>query len=228
MEVLTDLVDDSVYRPVPADPEFAERLGTTGKFNVVFGGQLGIAQHLDTVLDAARLLQSRPEIQLLLVGGGVEQARLERKAEEMGLTNLHFAARFPATEMPAVYALADVLLIHLKADPSFRMSIPGKTYPYMACGKPVLAAVEGVTAGIIQEAQAGLTCPPEDPEAMAEAIVRLVEMPTKERVRMGESARRVAVAKYGRDVVLDEHERVLAAAQSSRRPLDRSAEHGDR
>ena len=214
IEVLTDWVDEALYRPVPADPSLAARLGTTGRFNVVFGGQLGVAQHLETVLDAARLLESRPEVQLLLVGDGVEQARLERRAADMGLGNVRFTGRFPAAEMPAVYALADVLLIHLQADPAFRMSIPGKTYPYMACGKPVLAAVAGVTADIIRDATAGLTCPPEDAEAMAEAVVRLLEMPAEERVRMGESARRAAVAKYARGVVLDEHERVLASART--------------
>ncbi len=218
IEVLTDWVDETLYRPVPPDQDLAERLGTAGRFNVVFGGQLGVAQHLDTVLDAARaLLASRPEVQLLLVGDGVERSRLERRAADMGLTNVRFAGRFPAAEMPAVYALADVLLIHLKADPAFRMSIPGKTYPYMACGKPVLAAVEGVTAEIIREGDAGLTCPPEDPGAMAAAIVRLLDMTAEERARMGSSARRTALAKYARSVVLDEHERVLTAVGSGPR-----------
>ena len=227
IEVLTDWVDDELYRPVPADPDLAARLGMTGRFNVVFGGQLGVAQHLDTVLDAARLLESRPEVQLLLVGDGVEQARLERRAADMGLTNVRFAGRFPAAEMPAIYALADVLLIHLKADPAFRMSIPGKTYPYMACGRPVLAAVDGVTADIIGDDAAGLTCPPEDPEAMAAAVVRLLEMPAQERSRMGESARRAALAKYARGVVLDKHERVLAAARSGHQSSGRGAGQAD-
>lgn len=194
------------------DSSLSDRMGITDKFNVVFGGQLGVAQHLETVLEAARLLVSRQEVQFLLVGDGVEQASLEQKAAEMHLTNVRFVGRFPADQMPSIYALADVLLIHLKADPAFTMSIPGKTYPYMACGKPVLAAAAGITADIIRSASAGLTCAPDDPQAMAETVIRFLEMPSDARARMGEAARHAAVTTYARHVVLDEHERVLIAA----------------
>jgi glycosyltransferase involved in cell wall biosynthesis len=216
MKVLTDWVDESVYRPVPYDRDLAKRLDMDGKFNVVFGGQFGVAQHLDTLLEAAALLSPRPEIQLVLVGDGVEFDRIERKVASMALTNVKLTGRYLSNEMPAIYALADVLLIHLKADPSFRLSIPGKTYAYMACGKPILAAVGGVTADIVAENSSGLTCPPEDPHAMAEAIVTLFEMSTQERERIGNAARDAAVAKFSRDLVINLHERVLTALVSAR------------
>jgi glycosyltransferase involved in cell wall biosynthesis len=217
IEVLTDWVDDSQYRPLPYDSGLAKQLKMDGKFNVVFGGQFGIVQHLDTLLDAASLLSSRPEIQLVLVGDGVEYDRIERKVSEMGLTNVRLTGRYPADEMPAIYALANVLLIHLRANSAFSMSIPGKTYAYMACGKPILAAVSGVTADIIADSLSGLTCPPENPRAMAKAIVRLFEMPVEERERMGGAAREAAIAKFSQAVVIDQHERVLASLASRSR-----------
>ena len=220
MEILTDWVDDSMYRPVLYDRDLAGRLQMAGKFNVVFGGQFGVAQHLETLLEAAQLLMSRPKVQFVLVGDGVEHGRIKRKAVDMGLTNIRFLGRYPAEEMPAIYALAEVLLIHLKADPAFRMSIPGKTYAYMAWGKPILAAVGGVTSDIIANNSAGLTCSPEDPQAMAQAIVKFLEMSADERERIGGAAREAAVAQYARTVVLDEHERVLTAAGSADRGSD--------
>jgi colanic acid biosynthesis glycosyl transferase WcaI len=212
IEVLTDWVDDSMYRPVRKDSNLSDQLGMTDKFNVVFAGQLGAAQHLETVLEAARLLESRPEVQFLLVGDGVELAGLQQKAAEMHLKNVRFAGRFPVAEMPSIYALADVLLVHLKADSAFEMSIPGKTYTYMACSKPVLVAAAGVTADLIRNASAGLTCAPDDPQALAETVIRFVEMPSDERARMGDAGRHTVVTTYARSILLDKHERVLVAA----------------
>jgi glycosyltransferase involved in cell wall biosynthesis len=215
IEVLTDWVDDSVYRPVPYDRDLAQRLQMAGKFNVVFGGQFGVAQNLDTLLDAAWLLLSRHEFQFVLVGDGPEHARIEQKAKTMGLTNVRFLGRYPANQMPAIYSLGAVLLIHLKALPEYRMSIPGKTYVYMACGKPIVAAVAGTTAEIIADSSGGIVCPPEDPQAMVEAITTIFEMSAEERARMGDAARRAAQARFSRTAVIDEHERVLAAVGSA-------------
>lgn len=209
VRVLPDWADERVYRPLSPDPDLAARLGTTGRFNVVFGGQLGIVQKLDTVVEAAERLRDRPEVQFLIVGDGVEKPRLEREVERRGLSNIRFPGRFPAQDIPKVYALADALLVHLSADPVFALSIPGKVYAYLACAKPILAAAQGATADLVREAGAGLTCPPEDSAALAEAVLALLRTPPAARQEMGERGRRVFMTTYARNVVLDGLEEML-------------------
>ena len=209
LHLLTDWGDELVYRPIPPDPTLGEQLGMSGSFNVVFGGQLGIVQGLDTLLDAAEMLRQYHDIQFIIVGDGVDKSRLETKATERGLDNVRFLGRFPSEDMPQIYALADALLVHLKADPIFSISIPGKTYAYMACAKPVLMAVDGVAGDIIRSTGAGLTCPSEDSQALAQAVLQLFHTPRQEREEMGAAAQKVFLERYCRSVGLDRHEQLL-------------------
>ena len=211
LHVLTDWADERVYRPVRRDAELAARLRMAGKFNVVFGGQVGLVQRLDTVIEAAAILRAREDIQFIIVGDGVEKTRLERESVGRGLANVRFVGRLPSEEMPRVYALADVALVHLSAHPVFRLSVPTKTYAYMGCGTPVLMAVDGVAADLIRESGAGLTCPPENPGAMAEAVLRFSRMSREDREAAGRRARELFVRQYARSVVLAQCEALLDA-----------------
>ena len=103
-------------------------------------GQLGLAQGLDVVLDAAEELSNLPDAQFVLVGDGTDADRLRRVAGERGLNNIRFLGRQPAARMPHIFAISDVLLVHLRDEPLFRITIPSKTMAYMACGRPVLMA----------------------------------------------------------------------------------------
>jgi colanic acid biosynthesis glycosyl transferase WcaI len=211
LHVITDWADERVYGPVPRDAALAERLGMRGKFNVVFGGQLGILQRLDVVLEAAELLRPHPDVQFVIAGDGVERARLERETAVRHLGNVRFTGRLAAAEMPAVYALADALLVHLSSQPIFRMSIPAKTYAYLACGKPILMAMNGDAAELIRSSGAGLTCPPEDPAALADAVLTLLHMPPVAREELGRRARETFLAQYARSAVLRRCEALLTS-----------------
>jgi glycosyltransferase involved in cell wall biosynthesis len=143
-----------------------------GRFNIVFAGNMGPAQALGTVLDAAQRLRNHPEIQFVFVGDGIHKPELQKRAREMNLKNVLFHDRKPAECMAKYYALADVLLVHLKRDPLFEITIPSKTQAYLACGKPILMAVAGDAAEIVRSAGAGLVCPPENPAAMSETVLQ--------------------------------------------------------
>jgi colanic acid biosynthesis glycosyl transferase WcaI len=209
LHVISDWADERVYMPRPPDSALAHRLGMRGKFNILFAGQLGLVQKLDTVLQAAQILKPHAAIQFVIAGDGVERARLEQEARDRDLTNVRFVGRVPSADMPSVCALADVLLVHLSAHPTFRVSIPGKAYAYMACAKPVLMAVGGDAAELIRSSGAGLTCPPENPEAMAEAVLRFFRMPGAEREAMGLRGRECFVQGFSRSVVLRQCETLL-------------------
>jgi glycosyltransferase involved in cell wall biosynthesis len=132
LDILPDWADERIHRPAARDGDLAARLGMAGRFNVVFAGQLGIVQKLDTVIAAADLLRERSDIQFVLVGDGVERERLTREVEGRGLGNVRFLSIMPPAEMPKIYALADALLVHLSGHQVFRLTIPGKVYTYMA------------------------------------------------------------------------------------------------
>ena len=152
------------------------QIGEPGAFTVLFAGTMGLAQALDAVLDAARLCRTTvPQARFIFVGGGVERGRLERKASEMQLDNVRFLPRQPMAAMGSILEVSDVLLVHLKDDPLFRITIPGKTQAYLAAGKPILMGVRGDAADLVTRSGAGLLCEPENPASIADGVRRLFE-----------------------------------------------------
>ncbi|MDA0733962.1 MAG: glycosyltransferase family 4 protein [Chloroflexi bacterium] len=210
IHVLTHWADDSLFRPVPPKPELADAMGMAGRFNVIFGGNMGLAQALETVIDAAQRLTDYPEIQFVFAGDGMDLPRLEAMVRERNLPNVKFLGRQPYELMPDLYALSDVLLAHYKKDPLFEISVPGKLFAYLACQKPVLMASEGDSARIVESSGAGLTCPAEQPAAMAEAVLKLYRMTPQERATMGAAGRKAVEEKYSRRILIDRHEALLA------------------
>lgn len=212
---LPNWAEEKVYRPLPRDEALAREFGFSDRFNIVFGGTMGPAQALDTVLEAAARLRDFPAIQFVLIGGGVEETRLRQKAASMNLPNVAFIGWQPEEMMPRFFALADVLLLHLRRDPLFEITIPGKTFVYLACGRPILCAVAGDTAEIVREAGAGLLCPPEDAGAMARTVRTFYAMPEAEKRALAERGRRAHLARYSRAVQVNRHEELLLRARDS-------------
>jgi len=216
VHVIPHWADESLYRPVPPDPRLAENLGMAGCFNVVFAGQLGLAQGLDVVLDAADELSDLPDVQFVLVGDGTDADRLRQVAGQRGLRNVRFLGRQPAEQMPHIFAVSDVLLVHLRDEPLFRITIPSKTIAYMACGRPVLMAVEGDAAGLIRAAAAGVTCRAGSGKELAGAVRRLRAMPRTALEDMGRAGRAAFLAAYSRSVLLDRYEAILSELARSK------------
>lgn len=181
----------------------------TGKFNVLFTGNLGVAQGLDTVLDAAQLLSDIPEIQIVLVGSGAEQNRLEKRAESEGIKNVRFTGQLTREGVPALIAWADGVLVHLREDPLFAMMIPSKTQLYMAAGKPLLCGVSGDAADLVEGHGAGICFEPENPQAMAAAIRKLHSMSESERRQLGSNAREGYEASCSRRTLVGRYERLF-------------------
>jgi lipopolysaccharide/colanic/teichoic acid biosynthesis glycosyltransferase len=206
---ISNWIDPMTYHVADPDPDLAREIGLAARFNIMFAGNIGEAQGLETALAAAELLRQAKCVQFVLVGDGVALASLQEQARERGLANVRFLGRYPVDQMPRLYALADVLLIHLKDDPLFRITIPHKTFAYMASGKPILAAVAGDTAEIVDRAGAGLVCSPGDPRALAEAVRRFYEMPEVERQEMGHRGTAAARQEYSREALVGKIEQVL-------------------
>ncbi len=190
IEVIYNWCEEAHLKTIKKDEALARKLGIAGKFNLVFAGTMGSAQALGSVLDAAGLVQDKfPDIQFVFVGGGIDVERLKDKKTEKNLNNVCFLPWRPMSEIGSILGLADVLFVHLKDDPLFQITIPGKTQAYMAAGRPILMAVKGNAAALIEKSGAGLTCIPQDPDDIARKIEELYKMPRNRLELMGENGK---------------------------------------
>lgn len=160
----------------------------TQPFNVLFAGNIGLAQGLDVVIDAAHSLRNQGiSVIFEIVGGGLEAERLKARAAREVPEHVSFHGYRHPTEMAAVFSKADALLVHLRKDPLFEITIPSKTQAYLAVGKPILMGVQGDAADLVEEAGAGILFKPESPESLAEAVMKLIDLSAVERERMGKA-----------------------------------------
>ena len=190
IDVIYNWCDENQIQTTGRDEELARTLGLSEKFNIVFAGTMGKAQALDAVIDAAKLLADRyPVIQFVFVGSGVEVEHLQQKAKKMQLVNVLFLPQRPLSKIGQILNLADVLLVHLKDDPLFKITIPSKTQAYMAAGRPILMGVNGDAADLIEYAKAGVCCTPENKISIAESVEKLFTMSRTQRETMGNNGR---------------------------------------
>lgn len=193
------------YHPNPGELAFESQqsgpspLQLQAGFNVVFAGNLGTVQALDTVIEAAVRLKSRPSIRFVLVGSGSRSAWLAGEVQRLGLNNVQLPGRFPTTAMPALLAQASVLLVSLARSPIMSQTIPSKVQAYLAAGRPIIASLDGEGARVVTEARAGLACPAEDAPALAAAISELEQSDPAALRIMGDNARRCYQAHFQPD-----------------------------
>lgn len=160
-------------------------------FRIMFAGNVGISQDFGTILSAAEATAQRnPDVQWVIVGDGRNRDWVAEEIERRGLGNVHLLGRHPKSNMPVFFSLADVMLVSLKREPIFELTVPAKVQAYLACGKPILASLKGEGARIIEESGAGIAVSPEGPEGLANAACRLAEMDHDELTEMGDRARR--------------------------------------
>lgn len=197
------------YLPQYADSRFdslPER-EADGFVNLVFAGNVGAAQSLDTVLEAAKLLAHRKELRWHIVGDGSELENLKRMAGALGLDNVVFHGRRPLEDMPAFYAMADAMLVTLTADPFISLTLPGKVQTYMAAGKPILAAADGEIPDVIARSGCGFCAGAGDAAGLAAAAEQFLACQDKE--KLGERARQYYTDHFTRTMFMDRLERVL-------------------
>ena len=157
------------------------------KFNIVFAGNIGKAQALDTVIEAAQICNNMKllEARFILIGTGTEKDRLQAKVRKMCLPNLVFAERISPTQIGGVLKKADVLLIHLKKSKLFSITIPSKLQSYLMVGVPILAGLEGDSADILKQAKAGYIFEPESAESLADMVNAVLKLKKEELDQMG-------------------------------------------
>lgn len=181
-------VDDIFAIPAISEPPPVTGLGEG--FSVMFAGNIGTAQAVDVIVEAASLLRKYTDIHFVVLGDGSSREGMLKEAELRGLTNLHLPGRFPVETMPGFMQKASVLLVTLADRPIFAATIPNKVQAYMAAGRPIIACLNGEGARLVVEAEAGLATPAEDAKALADTILYLYKRSPAERKQMGENGRR--------------------------------------
>lgn len=183
------------FYPRPPDSQLETRLGLTGKKIFLWAGTLGPAHGIEHILQAAKLLERHTEIHFLFVGHGSERSKMEALCSRMGLLNVTFRDPVSIDELPPYYSIAEAGLSSLTNIPLNDASRPSKIFPVLASGKPLIFAGVGETARLIRQGNAGIVVPPENPEALAEAILQLVRNPELAK-EMGKNARDFVVANF--------------------------------
>lgn len=195
---------EDLYRPVTVAADAAERKEMPEGFCVLFAGNLGMAQSLDTIIGAAQYLRGYHDIRWVFLGDGRQQEWLCEQVAKLNLAdNIHILGRRPVETMPAYFSLADALLVTLRRDPVFALTVPSKVQSYLACGRPIIAALDGEGSKIIKASGAGLAVPAQDSRALAEAVMSLYRLPKSERAEMGKKGRAYFEKHFEREHLLD-------------------------
>lgn len=180
--------DTSMFNPSVDGSAFRRANALGSGFVALYAGAHGLSNDLGIVLSAAKELLSRNDIKIVLLGDGKDKPTLQDQASLEGLQNLLFLPPIPKVEMPGALAAADACIAILKPIEMYKTTYPNKVFDYMAAGKPVVLAIDGVIRQVIEEAGAGIAVPPGDSHALAQAIQHLADDPDLAR-RMGHQAR---------------------------------------
>jgi colanic acid biosynthesis glycosyl transferase WcaI len=195
ISVVTNGVDLERFQPRDRE-EARATLGLPPGFLATYVGTHGMAHGLGMVLDVAKRLSGKG-IHLLLVGEGAEKARLKARAAAEGISNITFLDQQPRDRVAQIYAASDLCLVLLRDLPLFRTVIPSKMFEFMGSGRPILTTVDGESRGILERAGAGTFTPPENVDALVEALQTLASSPER-LAQMGASGRRYVEQNYSR------------------------------
>ena len=166
------------------------KLPDNGNLNLLFAGNLGFAQGLPSIIQAAKILQSKNiSVNIVLLGDGVAKQSAVESAEEMNLSNVYFLPRVSMQQVGSLLSAADMLLVHLNKNELFEITVPSRTQANMAIGKPIIMGVAGDASDLIVAAGAGVSCQPDIPESLADAISHICCLSDTERLQLGNAGR---------------------------------------
>jgi glycosyltransferase involved in cell wall biosynthesis len=211
VELVPNGADPQMFDPADQGASFRTANRLANKYVVLYAGAHGMSNDLGVVLEAAKLLQDAPEpseVMLTFLGDGKEKPALQKQAAEMGLSNVLFLPPVPKAEMAAALAGADACLAILKPIEEYKTTYPNKVFDYMAAGRPVVLAIDGVIRQVVEAAHCGVFAQPGNPAALAQAIRQLAANQAASR-QMGLAGRKYLDQHFSRSVVAAKLARIL-------------------
>ena len=214
-----DFTDKIVYAPnwaedlfvnnSLADPSRYKHLIPDG-FRVMFAGNIGEAQDFDNIINAATCTKGNKSIIWVIVGDGRAREKAELRIIEENLQDtVVFLGRHPIQEMPSFFCHADAMLVSLKKEFIFSLTIPSKVQAYMASGKPILSMIDGEGKRVVEESGSGITACAEDYMSLVKNVLCMYEMPVEERVAMGKKGLMYYEENFSKEKILDRIESSL-------------------
>lgn len=201
-------VDPSMFQAMNNGIEFRRQNNLQNDCVILYAGAHGLSNDLGVVLTAAEKLQNESGLRFVFVGDGKEKPTLIQLAKERNLSNVQFLSPVPKTEMAEVIAGADACIAILKPIELYKTTYPNKVFDYMAAGKPILLAIDGVIREVVETAQAGIFSEPGNPDLMAENILWIKHNPAKAQ-KMGSRGRAYVSEHFSRAVLAEKFESVL-------------------
>lgn len=202
IELVPNGADPRMFDPQLDGGDFRKQYSLDDKFIVLYAGAHGLSNDLGVVLQAASQLRNAVQVAIVLLGDGKEKPALQAEAQRLGLENVHFIPPISKLEMRTALAAADVCLAILKPISLYATVYPNKVFDYMAAGRPVLVAIDGVIRKVVEGNKTGLFVPPGDPQALAEKIQWMAEHP-QEVQQMGLNGRRLVQEEFDRALLAE-------------------------
>ena len=198
VELIPNGADPDMFAPQANGLSFRKRLGLSGEYIVLYAGAHGLSNDLGVVLQAADQLRAHADIRFVFIGDGKDKPALQARAQTMDLPNVIFSPAASKAEMAEVMAAADACIAILLPIKLYKTTYPNKVFDYMAAGRPVILAIDGVIRQVVESAGAGIFVPPGNPSAMAEAVLTLSSENIKPRA-MGMAGRQYVEKFFSRN-----------------------------
>jgi colanic acid biosynthesis glycosyl transferase WcaI len=203
---------ESIFKPLPANPNLLVNI-PRDSFIIMFAGNIGEAQDFESIVEAAKTLRHDKRIHWVILGNGRKSSWVKKQIRELDLTsNFHMLGQLPNDQMPEYYAMSDAMLLSLKREYIFSLTVPAKIQTYLACGKPILAMMDGEGAQIVEDSHSGYTCCAENPYELSKNILRMANLSKNELTAFGENAVTYTKQKFNRTLLLDQCEKLLISA----------------
>lgn len=212
IQVKGDYSEKIIYAPNWAEDVFLQNNIDKDKyadmipegFVVMFAGNIGEAQDFDSIVSAASLTKEYSDIKWVIVGDGRYRAKAQEMVSSNGLNDtVSFLGRFPVTEMPNFFVHADAMLMSLKDEYIFSLTIPSKTQAYMANGRPILTMINGVGNDVVKEANCGLVAHAGDSRTLAENVIKLSKLNKEDLLQMGKNGRDYYMSNFAKEQVVN-------------------------
>lgn len=201
---------EDIFQPIEVKRKSPEDLEMPNGFRILFAGNLGTAQSLETIISAANRLKDMEDIHWVILGDGRRELWLREQIIKNGLEKtVHVLGRRPVEQMPCYFSLVDVLLVTLRKDYIFSLTIPSKIQSYLAVGKAIVGALDGEGAEIVKESGAGLVGPAEDSKRLARSVMNLYSMAASQRNEMGARGRHYYNQHFKRELLVEELEELM-------------------
>ena len=171
--------------------------------NIIFAGNIGVAQSFDTIIEAVKITVNKVKnVNIIVLGDGRDKSRVLKKINKEDLKNFYFMGSFPPEDMPHYFASADALLVSLKKSKIFSSTIPGKLQSYLACGKPIIASLDGIGAKIINDASCGFSSQAEDSHGLAKSIIAFNKLKDDDKRKLGINGRKYYENEFEREKLI--------------------------